>query len=246
MGKFRIVHSAVHAAIAAVCWLVLSHFKEVEATITRTELFSSSYAGFTGPAVVFALALLFRLSDRLSNAIVESVPGLSWTLRRLISGRDFIEGDWPLVVVDMERQALLYLGFLNISFKDGHLYVSGDDWRPDGAREHEFQSVQSLYRNQMLQYWYEQGASLHKPDMRGYTEIYFFPKNAYAVRHAGKFLDPKHTSDIRFYAKRLDYRLFERRCRTRDAQLAAARKVWQDIEPNLSALKLRAISADFE
>jgi hypothetical protein len=145
----------------------------------------------------------------------------------------------------MEKQEPLYLGFLRIDYRDGQHYVSGDDWRPDGLHAQAFRSMQSMYRNNTLQYWYEQGASLHRPDMRGYTEIYFFPNDGLAERHAGKFLDPRHTSDIRFYARKQKHALFERRFRESGKKLEAARALLSDIEPILPCLKSREISADF-
>lgn len=240
MSQFRIVHSAVHAAIAGLCWLIFSHLDDFKQFVVN-----SQYKTLMLPALLFGLALLFRLSDALSNAIVENIPVLSALLRRALSGSEFVEGDWPLAVVDMEKQALLYLGFLRITFKNGQTYVIGDDWTPDGNHAHGFHSVQSLCRDHMLRYWYEQGASRHEPDMRGYTEIYFFPKGEIAQRHAGKFLDPKHTTDIRFYAVRQSYRFGSRRLRSAEEKINAARELWLTIAPKLSRLQSQKISSDF-
>ena len=245
MSQFRIVHSAVHAAIAGLCWLALSHLSEFEDLAASSLTFFGEHKHYAVPVLIALLALLFRLSDKLSNAFVEKVPLVSWALRRALSGRGFIEGDWPLAVYDMANQKLLYLGFLTITFKGGQIYVYGDDWAPSGEHAQAFHSVQSLYHDHTLQYWYEQGASLHKPDMRGYTEIYFFPVGGTALRHAGKFLDPKHTSDIRFYAVRQAYGFFERRFSTPEQKISAARKLWTGLEPRLATLKGRDISTDF-
>ncbi len=246
MNQYRIVHSGVHAAIAALCWMVLRHINQLEAYITNYKPIFTEYKGFTVPALIALLALLFRVSDTLANIVIEKVPLLSRGLRRLLCGRDFIEGDWPLVVVDMAKERLLYLGFLTISYQRGQIYVHGNDWNPDAAHAMEFQSKQSLYENCRLQYWYEQGASLHKVEMRGYTEIYFFPRVARADRHAGKFLDASHMTDIRFYALRRPYGPFERRLATKDGQFAAAKALWARLQPRLSELKARDISSDFE
>ncbi len=193
------------------------------------------------------LAFLFQLSYPISTFVVEKIPVLSRLLRRALLGREFIEGDWPLVVADMEAQQLLYLGFLSITFRNGQLYVQGDDWNPDGTHAQAFQSMQSLYRDGVLHYWYEQGESLRAPTMRGYTEVYFFPVHGLAKRHAGKFLDVRHTSDIRFYAKKQQYRRFERPFGVdgKDRKLEAARELWNELEPKLAALRGRAITADF-
>ncbi|MFY9641226.1 MAG: hypothetical protein WCD20_02045 [Rhodomicrobium sp.] len=237
---FRGVHSAVHASVAALTWWVLQHWEQLQAH-------SAAYKNYALPAVLAGLALLFRMSYPLSTMIVEKIPFFSSLLRRALIGKDFIEGDWPLVVVDMEKGEPLYYGFLNIDFCDGQLYVSGDDWNPDGNHAQAFHSVQSLYRNRTLQYWYEQGQSLHSPDMRGYTEIFFFPDEGLAKRNAGKFLDVMHTRDIRFYSKKQHYGLFERHFGEEDTakKLEAARQLWGELEPKLAFLRTRSINADF-
>jgi hypothetical protein len=239
MHYFRSVHSAVHAAIAALCWWTFQNMEWLQSIF-------EAYRHLAIPVVLGGLALLFRTSDALSNIILGKIPLLSALLRRLLSGRHFVEGDWPLAVVDMDNRQLLYFGFLRIDFQGGQIHVEGDDWNVDGTHAHAFRSVQSLYKDHTLQYWYEQGASLHRPDMRGYTEIYFFPVNALAERHAGKFLDPKHTSDIRFYAEKQPYRLMSVRAPTKDQKLEAARKFWGELQPKISHLQTRDISADFE
>lgn len=246
MNQYRIVHSAVHASIAALCWYVLNHLKELEAYIINFQPVLLEYKGLAIPALIAGLALLFRASDTLSNVIIENIPVVSQTLRRILCGREFIEGDWPLVVIDMAKKELLYLGFLTISYHRGQIYVYGNDWNPDGTHALEFESKQSLYKNYRLQYWYEQGQSLHDVKMRGYTEIYFFPRTGLAERHSGKFLDVSHLSDIRFYAERKRYGLFATCLRRKRDQIAAAEKLWTTLSSRLDELELREISSDFE
>ncbi len=248
MNYFRAVHSVVHAAVAGLCWWMVQHIGQIQTELQVWISFQDwikDYREYAIPAVFAGLVFLFRRSDALSTVIVEKIPGVSRALRRALSGNEFIEGDWPLVVVDMEKLAPLYFGFLKIDFRDGQPSVRGDDWKTDGSHAHAFRSVQSLYHDNMLQYWYEQGQSLHQPDMRGYTEIFFFPRNALAERHAGKFLDSKHTSDIRFYARRRRYGLFERRIAATEDKLAAARDLWAEIAPRLDSLRGRIVGADF-
>jgi hypothetical protein len=238
MHSYRSIHSAVHAVIASVCWFVLQHYDQLQAL-------AYGYPKLASAAIIASLVLLFRASDGIARLLIEQVPLLSRGLRRLLSGRQWIEGDWPLVVVDMVKQQPLYLGFLRIDFRGGQPYVHGDDWHMDGEHAHAFESVQSLQTEEMLQYWYRQGASLHEADMRGYTEIFFFPHGALAERHAGKFLDPKHTDDIRFYAVRRRYRWREKRIASKQEKLEAASGLWQQLAPRLAALRDRKISADF-
>lgn len=246
MQQYRIIHSAVHAGIAALCYAVLKHVNELEAYIETYKPILTEHRGFAVPALIAGLALLFRMSDKLAGVLIEKIPLLSRSLRRLISGREFIEGDWPLVVVDMAARRLLYAGFINISFRNGQIYVYGNDWQPDGTHALEFESKQALYTDRKLQYWYEQGPSLHAVSLRGYTEIFFFPRNARAERHAGKFLDASHLTDIRFYAERQRYRWFQRRFTRKQEQLAAALALWRRLEPRLDELAPQQISSDFE
>ena len=240
MHYFRSVHSAVHALIASLVLVDLPEHGHGCSQPSRTIAIWRSPWFWPGSPCCFARP------DALSNIILGKIPLLSALLRRLLSGRHFVEGDWSLAVVDMDNRQLLYFGFLRIGFEGGQIHVEGDDWNVDGSHAHSFRSVQSLYKNHTLQYWYEQGASLHRPDMRGYTEIYFFPVNALAERHAGKFLDPKHTSDIRFYAAKRPYKLFGGLGLSKDQKLDAARKFWGELQPKIGALQTRDISADFE
>jgi hypothetical protein len=238
MQSFRSVNSAVHAAVAGLTLWIFQHLDQLQAYI-------ADYKAYAIPAILSGLALLFRMSDTLAKAMLEKIPFVSSGLRRLLSGKDYVEGDWALVVVDIEKPALLYLGFLRIDFRNGQLAIAGDDWLPGGSHAQTFRSMQALYRDHTLQYWYEQGESLHRPEMRGYTEIFFFPNGELAERHAGKFLDPRHTRDIRFYARKQSYRRFERRLSTAEAKIGAAKGLWSDIEPRLGYLRGREISADF-
>jgi hypothetical protein len=235
---FRGVHSAIHAAVAGLSYWVLQHMELLQTYI-------ADYRKYAIPAVLAGLAMLFRMSDTLARYLLEKIPLFSHGLRRILSGKDYVEGDWPLAVADMERQELLYLGFLHIGYRDGQMSVCGDDWLPDGSHALSFRSMQALYREHTLQYWYEQGASLHRPDMRGFTEIFFFPNGELAERHAGKFLDSSHTRDIRFYARKHRYRLFEKRIKAPAKKLKAAREFWAELEPTLTCLRNREISADF-
>ncbi len=238
MQSFRSVNSAVHAAVAGLCLSVLQHLDQLQ-------IYIADYKAYAIPAILGGLAFLFRMSDAFAKALLENIPLFSRALRHFLSGKDFVEGDWPLVVVDIEQRALLYIGFLRVGFRGGQLTVAGDDWSPDGLHAQSFRSMQALLRDHTLHYWYEQGASLHRPEMRGYTEVFFFPKGEPAERHAGKFLDPRHTRDIRFYARKLQYKRFERGLSSTEDKIAAGRQLWSDIEPKLGYLQGREISADF-
>ena len=197
--------------------------------------------------VVFVAALLilfylFRESGRITTILIEKIPGVSPALRRVMMGKSCIEGDWPLVVLDDGKRAVRYLGFLTIGYENGQFTVKGTDWSPEGTHAHNFESQQSRFSENLLQYWYKQGKN---DTMRGYTEINFFPEGEHAGRLAGKFLDENHNSS-RFYARRRHYTYIERRRLSEDQKIAEAGKVWASIETKLDRVANRDISADWE
>jgi hypothetical protein len=67
------------------------------------------------------LPFLFNRSAFIANLLIEKVPLLSVGIRRLLSGSDFIEGDWPLVVMEEGKPIPKYFGFLTIAYEGGQL-----------------------------------------------------------------------------------------------------------------------------
>ena len=242
MQRYQSVHAGLQTVIASAVIYFLGNlqvldrfaiFKSIPFTATQIQV-----------AAVPLLFLLFRKSPFIANLMIEKVPFVSFRLRRLLSGKEFIEGDWPLVVMEADKRTPKYFGFLTITYERGQLQVYGDDWNLDGTLAHKFRSQQSSYENRKLQYWYAQGASAIEPSMFGYTRIYFFPERGPIERHAGEFLDKEHTSPP-FYAKRIPYKTFERRLRTREEKFEAAKRFWTEVEPKIAAMRDARIDRDF-
>lgn len=236
MQRYQIVYSLIHAAIAAVLVLFVRNI-DVLARMFQEVSHSAEYGQWAVLALVPVLAALFKFSDELAIVLIERVPLISPLLRRVLAGEDFIEGDWPLIVVSERTGELIYLGFLTISHEKGELRVDGVDWRPDGVAAHAFHSEQSRYSQRLLQYWYGQGVN---NQMRGYTEIYFFPRKGKPQRHAGEFLDKQHAA-VRFYALRIPHQ-----DRTVDERIAEARKVWAKLQPRMPRMLAQDVSLDWE
>ena len=213
MQRYQIVHAFVHTCIAALLYLFLRNVPAIQ---------QSAYADYFKGGALLLLPFLFNRSAFIANFLIEKVPVISAAIRRLLSGSDFIEGDWPLVVMQADGRSLKYLGFLSITYENGQLVVAGEDWNPDGTPAVKFRSQQSSYSGRKLQYWYAQGASAHEPSMFGYTRIYFFPAHGRIERHAGEFLDKENASPP-FYAKRVRYKRFQRRLRDRQEKFDAAK-----------------------
>jgi hypothetical protein len=233
--RYQIVPAFVHATIAGLLYLFLRYVAVID---------QYAFADYIRAGAVFLLPFLFNRSAFIANLLIEKVPLLSVGIRRLLSGSDFIEGDWPLVVMEEGQPIPKYFGFLTIAYEGGQLVVYGDDWNPDGSHAVKFRSQQSSYDNRKLQYWYAQGATMYEPTMFGYTRIYFFPERGRIERHAGEFLDKQHTSPP-FYAQRLRYRPWQRHLAADAEKFAAAKRLWAEIEPSITATQERRIDRDF-
>ena len=142
-------------------------------------------------------------------------------------------------MVDADSRELKYYGFLTVAFENGQLRVFGTDWKPDEGFAHHFESKQSRFADGKVQYWYEQGENA---EMRGYTEIFFFPRKNLARRLSGEFLDASHRH--RFFARRINEAHDEASERQKIDH--AAKAFWASIEPKLKTVVDRPISADWE
>ena len=235
MRRYQIIHASVHAAIAGLIYLFLRYVAVIE---------QYAYADYIRGGAILLLPFLFNRSFIISDAIVEKMGFLSIGIRKLLSGQDSIEGDWPLVVMEPDSPTPKYFGFLTITYEDRQLLIYGDDWNPDGTHAVKFRSQQSKYAERKLEYWYAQGATMHEPTMFGYTRIYFFPERGRIERHAGEFLDKEHKSPP-FFAQRIRYRVFQRRLRTKEEKFEAAKRLWANIEPKFQAMAGPRIDRDF-
>jgi hypothetical protein len=244
MQQFRIVYSAVKAVIAFICLAVLHNYEWLSQylgarVVALIEMADDRLRYVSLGLVVAFLTFLFRTSDKLADTLIEKVPGLSALLRRFLGRHNYVEGDWPLIVVNSKTRELLLYGFLTIGYKGGELHVEGADWKPSGELAWYFESIRSTMEGNVLRYFYKQGLDLTQPDMRGYTEIFFFPTTGAAQRHAGEFLDKVNEIPMRFYAKRLPGGPFKRRLKSLEARKAAAKAFWAELEPRLPEVLAR-------
>jgi hypothetical protein len=235
VGGYQSVHAFVHAAIAGLLYLFLRYVAVID---------QYAYADYIRGGAILLLPFLFSHSTFIASLLIEKVPLLSVGIRSFLSGKDFVEGDWPLVVMEQDMRTPKYFGFLTITHEDGQLLVYGDDWNPDGSLAVKFRSQQSSYADRKLQYWYAQGPSMLEPTMFGYTRIYFFPERGRVERHAGEFLDKQHNSQA-FYAKRIRYKFFQRRLSGKEEKFEAAKNFWAEIEPKIKDSREPRIDCDF-
>ena len=253
--QYQSIHLLVYLGIASLSYALMSNANDIAAILAS---FVGSENGYqqhliwiVGLVIVSLVTALLNYSRVISNIIVEHLP-FSRFLRRLIAGRHFIEGDWPLIVVQGEGSPdagkLLYYGYLTIDYKDDQLRVFGEDWTPEHKSAHKFASVKSNFisdhRERRLEYFYWQGASKNRHDMRGYTEIHFFPTHKLSEVHTGEFRDINH-HNVRFYARKIRYKFREKRLRTPSQQRKAAEDIWLDLQPRIHTVIGQDVTVDF-
>lgn len=253
--QYRQVYLLIYLGISSLSYFILTNLERFPEIFPWYAGLLSTYGDIVKNAVavtvVSGIALLFQSSSSIARVIVEGLP-FSPLLRRVLSGRNFIEGDWPLVVVYGEKSPepgkLLYYGFLAIDFRGGEYYVHGDDWTAEGVHAHYFESLRSGFNvddnQRQLQYFYRQGRTAQDAPMRGYTEIYFFPIYQRATLHAGEFRDVDH-NDVRFYARRAVYGFRDKRLKSPEQKKAAAKQVWAEFGPEIKSMIAQPISADW-
>lgn len=196
------------------------------------------FGPYVHAAIVIGMGFLFYQSRNITSAVLAGLP----LLRRLLARGDFIEGDWPLVVIDCRDGSLKYMGLLTVSYRGGYLVVSGQDWNPDGTHALTFKSMQTYYSEGTLHYWYMQGAG---GLTRGYTFIEFFPREKVATHLTGVFHDKEHP-DVRFYGRKLKYRWFEARKTKLESRRACAKAFADEIMPAVPALLKTPVDAAWE
>jgi hypothetical protein len=228
-SPFRFFHSFILGVFGAIGTFALLHAPDWSK--------GTQFQVYAVPALVPLLMILFRSSRAISEFLLER---MTW-LRRLFAGRRHIEGDWPLVVIDGKSGAMLYYGFMTISFKGGQHVVKGQDWTPDGAHALNFGSMQSYQSESTLHYWYTQGEGGRQ---RGYTFIEFFPQDEVAQRHTGVFHDKEHP-DVRFYARKVHYDWFQKRFKLQEQKRTVAKSFAEEITPRLPALVRTSVDADW-
>lgn len=228
-SPFRVFHSLVLALFGTLAYKLLQQSRELEAI--------PDYGVYANAGVIAVLWVLFSYSRMISDKLLEWLP----LVRRLFAGSKHIEGDWPLVVVNGRTGTPIYYGFLSIGFADGQYTVKGHDWHPDGRHALNFSSMQTYQSHPTLHYWYQQGEGGRQ---RGYTFIEFFPSDEVPRRHTGVFHDKEHP-DVRFYARKLKYGMFQRRLKEMEQKRLAAKAFADEIAPRLTELAQHSIDADW-
>lgn len=137
--------------------------------------------------IVVAILVVKGLETFIKWAISNSV----W-LRRIIMGKQFIEGYWIDKLVDVENEEIISIGILKITYQDGMLHSSGSGYSPNYDNFGSFKTYISKYDDFKLNYGY---VSLmpFTPNIEvyGHGQYLFDQGNKYPVRFNG-FMQDSH------------------------------------------------------
>jgi hypothetical protein len=150
----------LHAVVATLAILSQNAFG-----VWFAKLDIKQYA-IVGPAFLAIAGIL--LVDGLTT---RALNRMRW-LRRLLAGRDDIEGDWVNVVIDTSKpDKVIAVEYMRIYYANGQYVAAGDQWTTDGKWIQGFASEGSNYTGRAMEFYYKTG--IHR--VGGYGVLIFSP-----------------------------------------------------------------------
>ena len=168
-------------------------------------------------ATVILAVIGMQVADRLA---IGAIDRFRW-IRRILSGRNDIEGDWVEVMGDSVNPAqIIRVSYSRIRFQGGRHVLSGDDWTIDGTWIGEYVTTGGAnYAGRQLEYYYHIGILRSS----GHGIILFSPNDSLPTEFMCKYLDEEAKSMFVAKGRRVATRLrrldFNKR---REAALAFA------------------------
>ncbi|HVG35023.1 MAG TPA: hypothetical protein VM911_18290 [Pyrinomonadaceae bacterium] len=178
MKRFTNFLSWYRASIATVCGL---------GAVYLSDYFSSRFRqGISLFLVLVLIVIVFRVLEGTLEWAVNTFPDV----RRLIFGRDFIEGWWFNVVLDKDPSVILFGALIHIEYNDNQFKMSGDGFTAVGVKRATMHSLSSVYSDSCLRYSYELMAlSSETTRLVGYGENQFDRGDSVPHSYSGYFFD---------------------------------------------------------
>jgi hypothetical protein len=103
--------------------------------------------------VIVVVAILLFIIISFFNWAITKIVGNSKPIRKLLLGKDFLEGCWIQKITDdpMNDRPVIY-SIVYISYNDGYYKVTGESFDKDGNFTATFHSQFSEYSNHILKY----------------------------------------------------------------------------------------------
>jgi len=157
-----------------------------------------------------------------------------WLIRRMIVGKDDMEGDWTDLAIDRETGELINIAFTRTTYRRGYFCIDGIAWYPDENRSLHWQTLQSEYADDKLLYRYATWWSRDIQDKEHGAGVIEFERDHERIeRYVGKFIDSFHMRRCAHYGRRVRYPLFESRRLTAEQKLDRARAYCEARLPEL-------------
>jgi hypothetical protein len=141
-------------------------------------------------AISVAVALLAAFCAAiLLEFLVDRLDRVRW-FRRLVLGKNWMEGTWLDFVVDKETKKPLSCGIIRIGFEDGELSVNGENFDLQGNSVGVFEDETVFCRRGRVQFIYRYvGVHSHGTEV-GYAEYNFAESDdGPPIRYTGFFFD---------------------------------------------------------
>jgi len=87
--------------------------------------------------------------------LLELVLSSNQRLRKVIMGKENIEGWWTDIIYDRQNKYLLFGGILRVDYEEGELVLSGESFNISGRHVGSFSTTQTTYDKYTLSYRYE-------------------------------------------------------------------------------------------
>lgn len=134
----------------------------------------------------------------------KGVEALSWIainnsayLRKIILGRQFVEGYWVDRLVDTETKEIISIGIVEISYQDGSLFVNGYGYSRSYDPRGSFKTYVSKYESLTLKYGYESTLPFSSDvKVHGHGQYNFVSGNPYPTRFTGYMQDSHFKNKI--------------------------------------------------
>lgn len=167
--------------------------------------------------VVLVCVAIFtlKIGSALGNEIVRSVR----LLRKIILGKDFIEGYWIDLNIDDENKVLRAISLVFVDYEDGSLVMGGEIYSCGGASIGNWRSTSCGYKNLILWYVYSREVVFKKKEKaKGRGELCFTTDKGSPKSYYGSFYDTKTETEISVEGIKVTSRQEERKLTTAEGR----------------------------
>lgn len=173
--------------------------------------------------LLFAL-IVFAVFELLFDFVLEN----STTVRRLLAGKDFIEGYWLDVARDSKSGELLNVAMIFIEYKEGRIQAHGHAFLLNGHPDGSFDTKFAEYEGRELMYGYEIRASQRsahgKRPIIGAGVYTFESGHGPAKTFTGEFFDSHSASLFVVTGEKIVDQAREKACRDSQARVNVVRE----------------------